>query len=203
MFKGHGKTTDSYQPGNVGTKYIMVFECPTANEKREQRPVVGATGFNLCRLLELVRNHDNFMRNAFASLRKCEVRIANASTHEHESGDKVEQTELEENASQLLKYMAGCKYAFLFGLNAEKGFQLATNGNDHEFSKIIAVYHLSPYGIQHIRIAGKGRMGSSEWTLPRLRVIAKYLCSKIRDRSKIRFTIDDFRKYLDDNGFTN
>ena len=53
--KAHGKTTDSYQPGNVGTKYIMVFECPTANEKREQRPVVGATGFNLCRLLELVR----------------------------------------------------------------------------------------------------------------------------------------------------
>ena len=125
--KEHGKTTDSYQPGNFGTKCIMFFECPTANEKREQRPVVGVTGYNLCRLLELV-NKDHFVCNILNFLRKCDARIANASTHEHESSDKVEQSELEENAQQLWEYMADCKYVFLFGINAEKGFQLATCG---------------------------------------------------------------------------
>lgn len=197
------ETTDSYQAGRSDTKYIMVFECPTENEKREQRPVVGATGYNLCRLLELVRNCDGYFRNGFDSLRKCEVRIANASTHVHESGDEVETWEIRENVQQLWNYMARCEYVFLFGRTAEKAFDLAAKNNDEgRFKKVISVYHLSPNGIQHIHIKGHGRKGSSEWTLRRLRVIARYLCTKLRARGKRIFKVEDFRNFLKENGYS-
>ena len=193
------KTTDSFQPGKPGTKYVMVFECPTVNEKREQRPVVGITGCNLCRLLELVRNRDEFMRNRLDGLRKCEVRIVNASIHDHESGNEVEGWELDEHAPILWKYMSACEYVFLFGVKAERGFALARGNKSSRFKKVISVYHLSPNGIQHIHIKGKGRKGSSEWTWRRIHVIAEYLCEKLRSKGDF-FSMNDFRKYLNYNG---
>lgn len=190
------KTTDSFQSGKPGTKFAMVFECPTANEIREQRPVVGITGCNLCRLLELVRNQDNRLDG----LRKCEVRIVNASTYEHEAGSEVKKEELEKNAPNLWRQIKNFPYVLLFGEKAECAFRLASHNNKVAgFKKVITVYHLSPNGIQHIHIRGKGCKGSSEWTWRRLHVVARYLCEKLRSKGNF-FSMDDFREYLSSNG---